>query len=168
MKRTLGLSVLLLACGCGGSKHANWPDMPEVVTVYVKANEAATKADSGNMAAMLDVIETEFREDGRRVEVVVARDDERAPVPRLELQVLGSDSGDAKMRQQGHLMPGIIGDTMLIASAGSMLVDAFIVRGGGNKPIYLGRFGGSPAALSEEQVAAGESTGRIIAKMALK
>jgi hypothetical protein len=171
--RSFGAAALLLLIGCAGPKHANWPDIPEVVTLYVKANGDDIKKDEGNIAAMLDVIETEFREDGRRVEVVVARDDERAPVPRLELQVLGADSGDAEMRKQGHVVgqvvSQVIGDTMLIAGSGSIVVDAFIVRGGGRKPVYLGRFSaGSMTSLSDEQVAAGESTGHIIAKMALK
>jgi len=171
MKRAVTPSFfgLLLTIGCAAPKRVNWPDMPTVVPVYIEASDSAAKTDSGNMAAMLDAIESDLREESRSVEIVVARAGERAPVPRLELRILASDSGDQEMRKAGHVVPGIIGSAASIASSGSMVVEAFIVLGGGQERRYLGRFESSSlGALSEEAVAAGESNGHAIARKALK
>lgn len=139
---------------------------PQKVTVYVAVSSRVAQTDTGNIAAMIDVLEQELREQQRLVEVVAARLDEAPPESRLELQVRDSDSGDAELRGAGHLtqllMP-VTGVALVGAGGGSMTVDAYVVSRG--KQHYVGRFeSGSFGAVSEQAVAAGERVGLELAQ----
>lgn len=132
--------------------------------MYVAVSDRVAKTDSGNVAAMVDALETDLREHGRLVTIEAARLDEKPPVPRLELQVWDSDSGDAGMRGAGHLTGLLtpVGTALVVGGGGSMLVHAYVVNANGAR--YLGRFSsGSFGAVTEVEVAAGERTGHAIA-----
>ena len=160
-------ATLVAVVGCGPRPgSALVADFPREVTVYVAVSDRVAKTDSGNVAAMVDALEADLREDGRVVTIVAARLDERPPVPRVELQVRDSDSGDAELRGAGKisglLMP-ITGAALVGAGTGSMQVDAYVVTSA-NRSRLLGRYSGSSfAALSDESVAAGDRVGHSIA-----
>jgi hypothetical protein len=109
----LVLLVLSFVVACGPPRPAKTPLVPHAVTVYVAVSDAAAKTDSGNVAAMVDAIEAKLTKEGYLVTIVAARSDERPPVPRLELQVLSSDSGSATARGAGDLT-GFFGTAGLV------------------------------------------------------
>jgi hypothetical protein len=150
--------------GCGLHKDSVLArNFPHEVALYVAISDKVAKSDSGNVAAMLDVIEQELRAEGRLVTIIAAHDDEKPPLPRIELQVRESDAGDARMRGVGHLMNSPVGSALVIGGGGAMVVDAFVVTAVGQGR-HLGRFShGSFGAVSEEEVAAGHRTGGAIA-----
>lgn len=162
--RALLLSGLLLGCGPkAGSVLAR--DFPREVTIYVAVSDRVAKTDSGNVAAMVDALEADLRDEGRLVTIVGARLDERPPVPRLELQVWDSDSGNARLRGAGELtgLLSPVGSALVAAGGGEMVVHVYVVTSA-QSARYLGRFSsGSFGAASEAEIAAGERTGHKIA-----
>jgi hypothetical protein len=167
----IGRRQLLLGLGLGGcvpragARSVLGRYFPQKVTIYLAISSRVAKTDTGNIAAMIDVLEQELREQQRLVEVMAARLDEVPPEPRLELQVRDSDSGDAELRGAGQLsqllMP-VTGAALVGAGGGSMTVDAYVVTA--DEALYVGRFeSGSFGAVSEKAVAAGERVGRHIA-----
>ena len=152
----------LLGCHPGPRAPEPAPLLGREVTVYVAVTNAVAKNDTGNVAAMVDAIESDRREEGRSVTIVAARPDERPPGPRLEVQVLDSDSGDATRRGAGDLAGFFSGGSMLagvgstaIRSSGSgkIVVDAYVVRGPGLPVVYLGRVKATSAyAISDEAI----------------
>jgi hypothetical protein len=79
---------------------------------------------------------------------------------------MSSSSGNASARGAGHLvgLMGPIGIVGIGAGMGNMMVDVYVVAGGGEPPKYLGRFKGSSfGTLNNESIAAGESVGHQIA-----
>jgi hypothetical protein len=163
-RRALLLGAASCLFGCGLRKDSVLArEFPHEVTLYVAISDKVAKNDSGNVAAMIDVLEQELRAEGRLVTVIAAHDDEKPPLPRIELQVRESDGGDARMRGAGHLMNSPVGTALVAAGGGAMLVDAFVVTAAGQGR-HLGRFShGSFFAISEEEVAAGQRTGSAIA-----
>ncbi len=162
----LGALALLSALGlpsCGvGANSVLARDFPREVTVYVAVSERVAKTDSGNVAAMVDALEADLRENGRFVNIVGARPGEKPPVPRVELQVWDSDSGDAGLRGAGQMMMSPVGTALVAGGSGSMVVHAYVVNAKGAS--YLGRFShGSFGAVTEVEIAAGERTGHAIA-----
>jgi hypothetical protein len=146
------------------------------VTLYVAVSDAVAKTDTGNVAAMVEAIEADLREEGHTVTTVVARSDERPPKARLEVQVLNSDSGDAAVRGAGHLVElgtaggvlGPVGSVVAYAERGKIVLDAYVVRSGSQPAVYLGRVEASSfGAVSDEAIAAGERSGHFIAWRAL-
>jgi hypothetical protein len=135
------------------------------VTVYVAVSARAAQQDTGNVAAMVDTLESDLREVGRSVAIVAARLDERPPLPRIEVQVRSSASGDAQLRGAGQLsqlMSPVTGAALYGAGTGSMTADVYVVRRA-NEPTYLGRFSSSSfGAMSDTAVAAGERVGHQI------
>jgi hypothetical protein len=169
MKRTGLWLGFLLMCSAFGCRPAHSSLFQREVTIYVAITPAVAKSDTGNVAAMVDAVEAQLREAGYMPTIVAARADEKPPVPRVEIQVMTSDSGDAQMRGAGNLMGGVVGATIAIANGGSMLVDAYWVPGGTAPARYLRRYRGSSfGAVSEEAVAAGDSVGHSIARDLLK
>jgi hypothetical protein len=100
----LGLVAACLELGCGPKHPAKPPLLAREVTVYVAVTDQVAETDTGNIAAMVDALEADLRDAGRSVTIVAARQDERPPAARLELQVMGSDSGSAGMRGAGNLV----------------------------------------------------------------
>jgi hypothetical protein len=162
----LGMVAFLVGLAC---KPARSSLFGRQVTIYVAITPEVEKNDTGNVAAMVDALEADLREAGYEVSIVAARADEKPPVPRVEIQVMGSDSGDARARGAGNLMGGLIGATMVLANLGSMLVDTYWVPGGAAESRYLKRYKGSSFfSMSEEEVAAGDRVGHAIADDLLK
>jgi hypothetical protein len=165
---------------CGPQRPPKTPLVPHDVTVYIAMSDAAAETDTGNVAAMVEALEAKLTKEGYVVTIVAARRDERPPVPRLELQVLSSDSGDATARGAGNLV-GLFGAAGLVGSAaavgggvvasselGTMLVDAYVVRGGDEPAIYLGRISTkAQAGGAEAAIDAGRGAGNAIARRAL-
>ena len=141
-------------------------DFPRDVTVYVAVSQRVAKTDSGNVAAMVDALEADLRADGRVVTIVAARLDEAPPVPRVEIQVRDSSSGDAQLRGAGRLsgmlMP-VVGVALTGAGDGSIEVDAYVVTSD-NRARALGHYASSSfGATSEESLAAGDRLGHSLA-----
>jgi hypothetical protein len=161
----------LVALGCGPTRPAQAPLLPREVTVYVAVTDQVAKTDQGNVAAMVDAIETDLREEQHAVTIVAARSDEAPPPVRLEVQVMSSSSGDASVRGAGQLagfFSGVVDTAVALSEAGTVLADAYIVRGGGRPVVYLGRMESSSTfAVSEEAIAAGTRLGHFIAWRAL-
>jgi hypothetical protein len=176
-KRGVGAVLVLLmglVVACGPKRPAKAPLLPPAVAVYVAITDQVAKTDTGNIAAMVDVIEADLRDAGRSVTIVAARQDERPPVPRLELQVMGSDSGNATMRGAGNLGGffgagvGLAGTAVAFAGRGTISVDAYVVPNGVGPAVYLGRIESSSfGAMSDEAIVAGERAGHAIAWRAL-
>jgi hypothetical protein len=171
-RMNVGRRQLLLGLGfvgCvprAGARSVLGRYFPQKVTVYLAVSSRVAQTDTGNIVAMIDVLEQELREQQRLVEIVAARLDEQPPKPRLELQVRDSDSGDAELRGAGQftelLMP-VTGVALVGVGGGSMTVDAYVVTG--NEQLYVGRFeSGSFGAVSEASVAAGERVGLNLAR----
>ncbi|HVY26621.1 MAG TPA: hypothetical protein VHB79_08700 [Polyangiaceae bacterium] len=140
---------------------------PEQVTVYVAISARVAKTDSGNVAAMVDALEAELREAGNVVSIVGANRDEAPPVPRLEIQVRDSDSGDGRARGAGQLtqmLSPLTGAALVGAGSGNMVADVYIVDEWDHAH-YVGHFlGGSFGATSEVEIAAGDRVGHEIAE----
>jgi hypothetical protein len=167
------LAVAALAVvGCTPRKPPLVAAFRNEVTIYVAVSNQVAKTDSGNVAAMVDTIESELREEGRSVSIVAARLDERPPVPRVELQVASSDSGDAQLRGAGQLsqlLGPVTGVALLGAGSGHMRVDAYLVPADGGKARFVGRYESSSfGAISDQETAAGERVGDSIAHALLR
>lgn len=136
------------------------------VTVYVAVSARAAQQDTGNVSAMVDTLEADLRDVGRSVAIVAARLDEKPPLPRIEVQVRSSDSGDAQLRGAGQLtqlLSPVTGVALYGAGTGTMTTDVYVVPRA-NQPTYLGRFSGSSfAAMSDASIAAGQRVGHLIA-----
>lgn len=165
---------MLATLGCGPKRPAEPALLAREVTVYVAVTDQVAKSDTGNVAAMVDAIETDLREEQHAVTIVAARRNEAPPPVRLEVQVLSSSSGDASVRGAGQLagffngVIGPVGSAVAISERGKVLVDAYVVRGAGRPTVYLGRIESSSLfAMSEESIAAGERMGHFIAWRAL-
>jgi hypothetical protein len=157
----IGGAALLVLAAC--QQHIVSPSVPREVTIYVAIGDGVVESNDGNVAAMIDVLEAELRSEGRAVTVEVARLGEAPPVPRLELQVLGSNPGNPAARGAEYAV-GVAGGVAVLGDFGHAKVDAFVVPSGGRQPIFLGRFSASSfGALTEESVAAGERVGQAIA-----
>lgn len=174
MNSRWGLVISLLATlpGCAQRKPPLLALFPNEVVVYVAVSNQVARTDTGNVAAMVDTIESELRGQGRIVSIVAARLDEKPPVPRVEIQVASSDSGDAQLRGAGkisQLLGPLTGVALVGAGSGSMRVDAYVVAKGPGQTRLLGRYQSSSfAAISEEATAAGERVGSNIASDLLR
>jgi len=166
---SLGFLVVLVVLAALGCKPARSSFLPREVALYVAITPEVEKSDTGNVAAMVDRLEAELREAGYNVTILGARADEVPPVPRIEIQVMSSDSGNAQARGAGKLMNSVVGATIAIASGGSMQVDTYWIPGGNGQPRYLARYKGSSfGSISEEEIAAGDNVGHAIARDLLK
>jgi hypothetical protein len=162
------LLVALGALGCAPRKSVVVAQyFPHEVTVYVAVSARVGQSDRGNVAAMVDALEADLREGGSLVSILGARLDERPPVPRLEIQVRDSDSGEPVLRGAGQLtqlMSPLTGLALVGGGGGSMDVDAYIVDKD-NVAHYVGHFeSGSFGATTEVDVAAGDRVGHAIAR----
>jgi hypothetical protein len=161
------LGLMLGIEACRPSKSAVMARyFPKEVTIYVAISARVAQTDTGNVSAMVDALEADLRERGHLVNIEGARLDEQPPLPRLEIQVRSSDSGDAELRGAGQLtqllMP-VTGVALIGAGGGSMDVDAYLVDSS-NVAEYVGHFSaGSFGAVTEVEVAAGERVGHSIA-----
>jgi hypothetical protein len=164
--------LLVTGVACAPRQPALVALFPNEVVIYVAVSDQVAKSDTGNVAAMVDTIESELREEGRVVSIVAARLDERPPLPRVEIQVASSDSGDAQLRGAGDLsgllMP-VTGVALVGAGSGHMRVDAYVVPADGRKARFIGRYeSGSFGAISDQETAAGERVGSSIAAALLR
>jgi hypothetical protein len=124
---------------------------------------------------MVDAIEADLRESGHSVSIVGARNDERPPLPRVELQVRTSNPADTEAMAGAQLisMAGVpVGaGAVAIGAGGSIEIDAFVVPRQG-APRYLGRFASSSfggATLGQDETnLAGERAGHHIADELLR
>ncbi len=162
----LGVLLMLSSVACRPARSSLFQ---REVTIYVAITPEVAESDTGNVAAMVDALEADLREAGYAVTIVGARSDEKPPVPRVEIQVMSSDSGNAKARGAGQLLGGAVGTAIAIANGGSMLVDTYWVPGGTAPARYLSRYGGSSfGSSSEAEVAAGNRVGHSIARGLLR
>lgn len=150
---------------CGPRKPAVVAMFPGEVTLYVAVSNQVAKNDHGNVAAMVDAIDSDLHDDGRVTTIVGARLDEKPPVPRIELQVMSSSGANLEVRGAGNLglLLGPVG-TAFAGGMGDILVDAYAVQVDG-RSAYLGRYSANSfGALGDETVAAGERVGHRIAR----
>ena len=166
-RRQLVLGGLGLFAGACARRQARYP-LPQQVTLYVAVSDQVAKTDTGNVAAMVDALEADLREAGHFVHVVPARNDEAAPLPRIELQVRTSDPTDMEALGGAQLISMTTPLAVLpIGASGSMDVDAFIVSDGRSPATYLGRVQTSSlfgATLGQDETTlAGERAGHSIA-----
>jgi hypothetical protein len=161
------------AAGCGPHRPAI--SLPSEVTLYVAVSDQVARTDTGNVAAMVDALEADLREAGHTVSIVAARDDERAPIPRVEVQVRTSDPAD-KETMAGASLTSLaltpVAGVVALGTSGSIQVDAFVVSRAEAKPQYLGRieassFGGATLGQDETSLA-GDRAGHRIAKRLLR
>ena len=161
----------MLAGACAQRK-ARYP-LPQQLTLYVAISDQVAKTDNGNVSAMVDALEADLREAGHFVDVVAARNDEAAPVPRIELQVRTSDPADMEALGGAQLVSMTTPLAVVpLGASGSMDVDAFIVSSAQAPATYLGRvrttsmFG---ATLGQnETTLAGERAGHGVASKLLR
>jgi hypothetical protein len=167
-RRGVIAGLVLTACGVVAC-HPKPPLLSlftREVNLYVAVSDRVAKTDTGNISAMVETLEADLEDAGRIVNIVPARLDEKPPFPRLELQVMSSDSGDAQMRGAGHLsqlLSPITGVALIGAGTGSMLVDVYIVSGDGRHPRYLGRYSGSSfGTITDASIEAGKDVAHQI------
>jgi hypothetical protein len=163
-----GLGFLGAACV---QRKPEYP-LPQQVTVYVAISDRVARTDSGNVAAMVDAIEADLREAGHFVDIVAARNDEAAPVPRIELQVRTSDPADTEVMAGAQLVSMVTPLAVVaLGASGSMDVDAFLVSSAQSPATYLGRVQTSSlfgATLGQDETTlAGERAGHSIASKLL-
>jgi hypothetical protein len=94
--------------------------VPQFIYLYVAvSDEVARTDDQGAVSALVEAIEADLRAAGYQVQLVAARDDEPPPLPRIEIHVISSDTGDREMRGAGNLLRfGTAGLGPAIRSAG--------------------------------------------------
>jgi hypothetical protein len=159
-------ALLVGALACGPKHPADWPKLGHEVTIYVAVSRQVAETDTGNVAAMVDVIESGLHEDGHVVSVEGARRGERPPVPRIEIQVQDSDSGNAKLRGAGNLSQllfPVTGVAIIGAGSGHILVDVYLVPGHEQRARFVGRFAGaSGGSALEDAVTAGTEAGNEV------
>ena len=164
-----GLGFFGAACV---QRKARYP-LPQQVTVYVAISDRVAKTDTGNVSAMVDAIEADLREAGHFVDIVAARDDEAAPVPRVELQVRTSDPTDMEALA-GARLASMVTPVAVVAlgASGAMDVDAFIVSNAQSPATYVGRVRTSSlfgvTLGQDETTLAGERAGHSIASKLLR
>lgn len=147
--------------------------LPQEVTVYVAVSDQVVKTDRGNVSAMVDALEGDLREAGHFVNIVAARNDEAAPVPRVELQVRTSNPADTEAMAGAQLvsmaMPVAV---VAFGASGDIEVDAFIVSNRQSPATYVGRVQASStfgATLGQDETTlAGERAGHGIASKLLR
>ncbi len=164
-----GLGFFGTACV---QRKARYP-LPQQVTVYVAISDRVARTDSGNVSAMVDAIEADLREAGHFVNIVAARNDEAAPVPRVELQVRTSDPADTEAMAGAQLVSMTTPLAVVaLGASGTMDVDAFIVSNAQSPVTYVGRvrttsmFGATLG--QDETTLAGERAGHSIASKLLR
>jgi hypothetical protein len=167
--------LVLGGLGCVGAgcvqRKARYP-LPQQLTVYVAISDRVAKTDSGNVSAMVDALEADLREAGHFVNIVAARNDEAAPVPRVELQVRTSDPADTEALAGAQLVSMVTPLAVVaLGASGAMDVDAFIVSSAQSPATYVGRvrttstFGATLG--QDETTLAGERAGHSIASKLL-
>jgi hypothetical protein len=167
------LLSLLPSLGCGsrswGPPRPGRAPLPKKIPLYVAISRAVENADDGGMiAALVESLESDLREDGYEVAILVARADESPPVPRIELQVLEADGGNQKLRGAGNLggvFVPVVGLATSLAGAGRVVVDCYVVQGNPPQVTFsrrfaAGTFGESTTGYS---TSGAESTGSRIA-----
>ncbi len=120
------------------------------------------------IAALVESLEADLREDGHEVAILVARADEAPPVPRIELQVIQADGGNQKLRGAGNLggvLIPVVGLAASLGAAGGIVVDCYVVQGPPAQVTFsrrfaAGTFGESTTGYS---TSGAESTGSRIA-----
>jgi hypothetical protein len=124
--------------------------------------------DGGLIAALVDSLESDLREDGYEVAIRVARPDETPPVPRIELQVLAADGGNPRVRGAGNLaglLVPVVGLATTLGAAGRVVVDCYVVQGNPPAVTYQARFaaGTIGESFTGYSTSGAESTGSRIA-----
>lgn len=161
----LGLVAGLVACR---PRVPRFP-LPPVVNLYVVVSQQVASEDTGNVSGMVEALESELRDAGYQVNIVPARDDEAPPTARVELRVLTSQAAEQELMagaQLGNIVGAPAGVGVFAHGGGGIVVDAYFVPGGQQKPSYIGRFeAGTFMAMAEDaQTVAGERAGHGIAR----
>jgi hypothetical protein len=164
--------VILGACSAGWRvrEKADAHQLPKHVTIYVVMSDQVAATDSGLAAAVVDALATELMKRGHEAPIEVAKLGEKVPVPRIELQIVGSQGGNAEMRGAGQFggvlgAPGAaVGAGAGVAGASSITVDCYVVQANGNVT-FRGRIGGASLGNTTgyDAVEAGEAVGLKIA-----
>jgi hypothetical protein len=103
-----------LGSALSGCTHARWhslskdPDyaLPHPVRLYVAVSDSVADADEhGSVLTLVETVEADLAEAGIRVKLVLARDDENPPLPRVELQFVELDQGARALRNAGRYVP---------------------------------------------------------------
>jgi hypothetical protein len=113
--------------------------LPQKGVLFVAIAKNVSAADDGGaVAALVDGLEAGLRARGREVEIVAAHPDEAPPVPRVELQVQSSETGDPGMRGAGNYMPLAVGVPLALSAMGKVVIDVYVVPESG-PPTLSGR-----------------------------
>lgn len=165
----LGLALSLSALlGCAPQRPGRAP-LPKKIPLYVAISPAVENADDGGLiAALVESLERDLREDGYEVALLVARPDEKPPVPRIELQVLEASGGNRQLRGAGNLsgvFVPVVGLATTLGGAGKVVVDCYVVQGEPPKVTYSARFSAGTIGESTTgySTSGAESTGSRIA-----
>jgi hypothetical protein len=167
----LGGALGVLAAGCA-HRPPQYP-LPQEVTVYIAVSDQVARTDTGNVSAMVDALEADLRGAGHFVNIVAARNDEAAPVPRIELQVRTSDPTDMEALAGAQLVSMVTPLAVVaLGASGSMDVEAFIVASRSSPATYVGRVQTSSTFGTtlgqDETTLAGERAGHDIASKLLR
>lgn len=163
------LGLALTICGCTRVQPRSPLALlfPHEVTLYVAVGPRAAESDSGNVSAMVDALEEDLKKVGRVVNIVGARLGDPPPLPRLEIQVSDSDSGNRTLRGAGQLTQLLtpVGTALVAAGGGSMVVDVWSVTAD-NIAEYEGHYsaGSFGAGGQDAAIAAGERVGHSIVR----
>jgi hypothetical protein len=170
------LGVALSLAGFLGCASRSWgpprpgrAPLPKKIPLYVAISPAVENTDDGGLiAALVESLEADLREDGYEVAILVAGADEKPPVPRIELQVLSADGGNQKLRGAGNLggvFVPVVGLATTFGAAGRVVVDCYVVQGEPAKVTYSARFAAGTIGESATgySTSGAESTGRRIA-----
>ncbi|HEX6277359.1 MAG TPA: hypothetical protein VFZ53_30160 [Polyangiaceae bacterium] len=171
----VSLALWTTLAGCGAAwlveEKTEHHALPRRVTLYVAMSPAVAEADSGLAAAVVDALSSRLTQRGYEVPIVVARLDEKPPVPRLELQIVDSAGGDTVMRGAGQfggvfgLPASAAGVGTGIAGASHITVDCYVVSAAG-VTTFRGRVSASTFGntTGHDAIEAGETVGLSIAR----
>ncbi|HET9953657.1 MAG TPA: hypothetical protein VFQ61_04100 [Polyangiaceae bacterium] len=175
------LAWAVLACvGCGTwwSETHRTPNykLPQRLTIYLAVNERVARTDDGGIiAAMVEALEDDLREEGYAVQVLGARLGEKPPVPRIELQVTDTTPENGKLRGAGELVGivggsvvtagGLAGGGMVVGASGRVVVECYVVTGPNHHATFAGRLAAHSwgTTTGRDSVSAGERAGHEIA-----
>jgi hypothetical protein len=168
-RTALGLALLASCCACGAAHHSlvGYPLQHQRVAILVKISDEVNEADDGGgVATLAETVSAELKENGIDSQIYASKYD-RAPAPRIELDVLywhGTSTTSHQLAAAGYVVPGAsIG---ALATAGNrIVVDCSVYVPGKAQAVYRHRFDHSGIGIgltSTDDTAAASNAGEAI------